>query len=86
MRSGTAVPLITAAVTLPPPAAVILLPNPLATGITPTATIHCRGCQQKGVLVSIQRNSLADDAQAVIDRCGGGEDFEVALRKIAKEI
>lgn len=40
MRSATAVPLIATAITLPPPAALILFPNPLTTRVTPSTAIN----------------------------------------------
>lgn len=41
--TGTAMPLVTPAVCLPPPAATVLDPNPLATNIRPIAAIDRRG-------------------------------------------
>src|SRR5207248_721966 len=86
VRSRTAVPLITPAIALPPPAAVILFPNPLTTRITPPPAIHRCWCQQKRMLVTVQRDSFANNVQTIIDRFGDREHLKVALRKIAEEV
>jgi hypothetical protein len=80
MRSRTAVPLITAAVTFPPPATAILFPNPLATRVAPPATVNRRWGHQERMFVAIGGDTFANDVQAIVYAFGDRQDFEIAGR------
>jgi hypothetical protein len=80
MTSGTAVPLVTAAITLPPAAASLLLPNPLTTRVTPPSAIDWRRRHQESMLISIESHAFADNLQAIINRLGDSQHFEIARR------
>jgi hypothetical protein len=80
MTSGTAVPLVATVITLPPAAASLLLPNPLTTRVTPPSAIDWRRRHQESMLIAIESHAFADDLQAVINRPGDSQHFEIARR------
>jgi hypothetical protein len=80
MTSGTAVPLVTTVITLPPAAASLLLPNPLTTRVTPPSAIDWRRRHQESMLIAIQSHAFADNLQAIINRLGDSQHFEIARR------
>jgi hypothetical protein len=79
-------PFVTTAIRFPPPAAAFLDPNPLATHVRPCPSVHRRGRKQKGVLVAVVSDSLADDETGITDRRRDRKDAEAARRKIAKRV
>ena len=86
MTSGTAMPRVRMATRIPLPSTALLLPNPLTTRITPSTAIdRCRR-HQKGMLLAVESYAFADNLEAVIDRLGDSENFEIADGKIAKKV
>jgi hypothetical protein len=73
-------------IAFPPAAASILLPNPLATGITPFAAVDRRRGEHESMLVAIQRYAFTNDKRAIVDRFCYRQDLEVTIRHVAKEI
>ena len=71
---------------VPLPSTALLLPNPLTTRVTPSTAIdRCRR-HQKGMLLAVESYAFADNLEAVIDRLGDSENFEVTSGKVAKQI
>lgn len=86
MISGTAMPLVTVAAILPPPATALLFPNPLTTRITPSTAIdRCRR-HQEGMLLAVESYAFANNFEAVIDCLGDNQHFEITGGKIAKQV
>jgi hypothetical protein len=74
------------ATSFPPPAAPLLHPNPLTTGIAPLPSIDlCRG-QQESVLIAVDCNAFTNDEAAIVDGFGDSQHFEVARGKIAEQV
>jgi len=74
------------AASFPPPAAPVLFPNPLTTGIAPLPAIDRRRGQQKSVLVAVDCNAFTNNEAAIVDGFGDSQHFEVARGKIAKQV
>src|SRR6202008_3339727 len=82
----TAVPFVTPAVRLPPPAAAVLDPNPLATDVGPIPAIDRRRREEEGMLLAVISNAIANDEAGIADRFRHREDFEFSQRKIAERV
>jgi hypothetical protein len=80
------VPFVATTAGLPPPAAAYLDPNPLATIVGPLASIDSQRCKQKGVLLAVASDPLANNQARIADRLGHRQDVEVARGKIAKRV
>jgi len=65
---------------VPLPSTSILLPNPLATGITPFAAINRRWGHQKRMLIAIGRDAFTNDVQTIVYAFGDRQNFEIAGR------
>lgn len=86
MFSGRAMPFVTTAIRFPPPAAALLLPNPLTACVRPSAAIHGQRRKQKGVFVAVARESPANDQTGITDRGRDRKHFEAGGRRIAKGV
>jgi hypothetical protein len=80
------VPFVATTAGLPPPAAAYLDPNPLATIVGPLASIDSQRCKQKGMLLAVASDPLANNQARIADRLGHRQDVEVARGKIAKRV
>jgi hypothetical protein len=79
MPRGT-VPFVTTTTGFPPPSAPLLLPNPLTTRVTPSPAINRRRRQHESMLVAVESYAFADNVQAIVDRLGDSQHFEIARR------
>lgn len=86
MISGTAVPGITMAVCVPPPATAFLDPDPLATQVIPIPAVHRRWREKEGVFLSVVGRAFPDDVARIADRFRGAQDLEVAQGQIAERV
>jgi hypothetical protein len=78
--SGTAMPRVRVATRVPLPSTALLLPNPLTASIAPLAAIDRRRDQHERMLVAIERYAFTNNLEAVVDRLGNSQYFEIALR------
>jgi hypothetical protein len=82
MVARASVPLIATAISFPPPATSVLLPHPLATGITPFASVNGRGRKHEGMLVAIKRNPFTNDKRTIVDSFRDRQHLEVTIRQV----
>jgi hypothetical protein len=79
-------PFVTTAIRFPPPAAALLLPNPLAASVRPGAAHYGQWRKQKGVFVAVGRDSPANDQAGITDRGRDRKHFEAGGGRIAKGV
>ena len=77
MISGRPVPLVGMRIRFPRPAASVLLPDPLTTGIAPAPAIDRRRSHQEGVLIAIESDAFAHYQRTIVDRLCHRQHFEV---------
>ncbi len=65
---------------VPLPSTTLLLPNPLTAPIAPPATIDRSRSQDESMLIAVECYAFTNNLEAIVDRLGGSQHFEIARR------